>query len=327
MLCHAATRKKVFPGRSYLLPLCMLLMVLNACKGSLQGGGVAKDSSITGVKDSIHNSPVRIDTIDESGPDLKTSDGLPAWALNPKPLNISLIILPVSQGRLSLQIYSPAPRLLPFPVVLYFPGVKGIGSHLVSPGAIARQTRSVVVLVKYRIFNGQRYPVESTEAFTAYLWVIRNIALIRGDAKAIAVLGESFGGNLAIHVSIMARDRGYILPVHQILVYPLGIAKPGLWHVKNYSTFWMNPVNSADHLPLRLRGLEPSTIITNDQDPLHNDVMVLAARIRAAGNRVKTKNYSGMVISFFGIAPFHSEANNPQMYASFMLREVFGTTL
>lgn len=301
-----------------------MLILLDACKGSLQGGGlVVKDSSQSGVKDSIHTSPVKIDTLDESGPDMKTSDGLPAWAMNPKPLTIHLIILPVNQGRLFLQTYTPDSRLPRFPVVLYFPGAKGIGSHLVSPGALSRQTGSVVILVKYRIFNGQKYPVESPEAFMAYLWVIKNIAELRGDAKAIAVLGESFGGNLAIQVSIMARDRGYILPVHQVLVYPHPLVKADLWHLKSYSSFWMNTTHSSDHLPPLLSGLEPSTIITNDQEPLQNNVMVLASKMRAAGIPVNMKNYSGKVISFFGISPFDSQANNPQMYASFRLRGVF----
>lgn len=309
----------------FLFTLCMA-MLMHSCKGSLQGGGVVeKDSTRAAEKDSLRSSPVKTDSTDD--PEIRSSYGLPSWALNPKPLKINLVILPVSQGRLFIQTYSPGNSQLPFPVVLYFPGTRGLGSHLVSPGAIARQTGSVVILVKYRLLNGHRYPVENADAFAAYLWTIKNIASFRGDAKSIAVLGESFGGNLAISVSMMARDRGYILPVHQVLVYPLVAAKSGFWNVKKYSSLWTDTRPSVNHLPLKLRGLEPATIITNDQDPLRNDVMVLAAKMRAAGIRIKTKNYDGNVIRFFGIETFDQQANTPQVYASFRLREVFRKNL
>jgi len=49
----------------------------------------------------------------------------------------------------------------------------------------------------------------------------KNAASIKGDPKHIAVVGESAGGNLAAAVSMMARDKGMQLPIHEVLVYPI----------------------------------------------------------------------------------------------------------
>ena len=51
--------------------------------------------------------------------------------------------------------------------------------------------------------------------------MLENAQTFRGDPQKVAVMGESAGGNLAIGVSMMARDAGLPAPKHQVLVYPV----------------------------------------------------------------------------------------------------------
>ncbi len=57
--------------------------------------------------------------------------------------------------------------------------------------------------------------------FLAYQWTLSHAKELNGDASMVAVVGESAGGNLAASVSVMARERGVQMPVHQVLVYPI----------------------------------------------------------------------------------------------------------
>jgi acetyl esterase/lipase len=50
---------------------------------------------------------------------------------------------------------------------------------------------------------------------------VENAGSINGDPNRVAVAGESAGGNLAVAVALMARDRDVKLPVHVLSVYPI----------------------------------------------------------------------------------------------------------
>ncbi len=118
----------------------------------------------------------------------------------------------------------------------------------------------------------------------------------------IAVAGESAGGNLACNVSIMARDKGLPVPVHQLLVYPVanndmnsesyqkyGTAKPLSkplieWMVKHYLP---NMQASADPrislVKANLKGLPNTTIIAAEIDLLQTEGKLLADKLTDAG--------------------------------------------
>ena len=59
------------------------------------------------------------------------------------------------------------------------------------------------------------------DAYAAYKWVRDNAASLNINPAKIAVAGESAGGNRAAAVCILARERGYPLPIHELLVYPV----------------------------------------------------------------------------------------------------------
>ncbi len=118
-----------------------------------------------------------------------------------------------------------------------------------------------------------------------------NAARLNVDAARVAVGGESAGGNLATVTTLMARDRGGKLPVHQMLIYPItnyAFDTPSYREFVNAQPlntptmqwFWSyylrresdgaNPYAS----PLRaqsLRGLPAATVITAKVDPLRDE--------------------------------------------------------
>ncbi len=245
------------------------------------------------------------------------------------------------------RVYIPAGSG-PFPVVLYFHGggwvIADLRTYDASARAICNAAKAVVVAVQYRQAPEYRFPAAHADALGAYQWVLQNAGRYGGDAKRVAVVGESAGGNLAGAVCLMAKVEGLPLPVRQVLIYPVADtamntpsyrenaqAKPlnaamMRWFFSYYLAKpedYRNPlvalVKAAD-----LRGLPPATIITAQIDPLRSEGEAYAQRLRAAGVRVDLKEYPGVTHEFFGMGMLVAKAKDAEQTVGADLRASFG---
>jgi acetyl esterase len=254
--------------------------------------------------------------------------------------------IPVSGGNIHLRIYTPKAGKGPFPVIVYYHGggfvIANLDVYNASAQGLAEQTGAVVVSVAYRLAPEHKFPTAHNDSFAAYKWVTENAAAINGDPKKIAVAGESAGGNLAANVSIMARDKKIMVPVYEVLVYPIAQAdmntpsytayakahplnKPMMaWFTAKYVSAMSEAKDPRISLVnANLKGLPPTTIITAEIDPLNNDGMMLADKLKAAGVTVDSKNYTGVTHEFFGMAAVVPEAKDAQAYAAAQLKKAF----
>lgn len=168
-----------------------------------------------------------------------------------------------------------------------------------------------------------------------------------GDPLRIAFVGESAGGNLAINVSMMARDHNIAMPLHQVLIYPVAgvdmntpsyldnanakpLNKPMMdWFMQHVLA---NPSDKEDpRLDIigraNLRDLPRTTIITAEIDPLRSEGHMLAAKLEAAGVPVNLKDYEGAAHEFFGMAAVVEDAKDAQAVVATDLRSAFKTSL
>ncbi|SEA98366.1 alpha/beta hydrolase [Pedobacter hartonius] len=255
--------------------------------------------------------------------------------------------IPVKGGNIHLRIYTPKAGKGPFPVIVYYHGggfvIANIDVYNASAQGLAEQAGAIVVSVAYRLAPENKFPAAHNDSFAAYEWTLKNAAAINGDPKKIAVVGESAGGNLAANVSIMARDKKIMLPVHEVLVYPIAQAdmntksyiayakahplnKPMMaWFTEKYVNAMAEAKDPRISLVnANLKGLPPTTIITAEIDPLNTDGMMLADKLKAAGVTVDSKNYEGVTHEFFGMAAVVPEAKDAQAYAAEQLKKAFG---
>lgn len=77
-----------------------------------------------------------------------------------------------------------------------------------------------VVCTDYRLAPKYRFPVPAEDCFETYRWVLDNTAVLNIDPDKIIIAGDSAGGNLALAVTLMARDRGLRVPDAALLIYP-----------------------------------------------------------------------------------------------------------
>ena len=254
------------------------------------------------------------------------------------------IEIPVKGGTVHARTYTPQTGESAYPVIVYYHGggfvIANLDTYDASAKGLAEQVGAVVVSVEYRKGPEHKFPTAHEDAFAAYQWVLKNARSIKGDAKRIAVAGESAGGNLAANVSIMARNKQIQMPLHELLVYPIASndmnsasyiknaqAKPlnkamMAWFVKNYL-----PSSAAASDPrislvkANLKGLPPTTIITDEIDPLQTEGILLKDKMKAAGVDVSYKNYDGVTHEFFGMGAVVPEAKDAQAYASDNLKK------
>ena len=254
--------------------------------------------------------------------------------------------IPVSGGNIHIRIYTPKSGKDSYPVIVYYHGggfvIASIDVYDASARTLAEKVEAVVISVAYRMAPEHKFPIAHNDSFAAYQWVVKNAASIKGDPKKIAVAGESAGGNLAVNMAIMARDKGISMPLHILAVYPIANsdmntdsyqknanAKPlnkalMAWFTKHY----FNNISEAKDprmtlVKANLKGLPPTTIITAEYDPLQSDGMMLADKLKEAGVSVESKNFDGVTHEFFGMGAVVPQARDAQSFAVGKLKSAF----
>ena len=259
------------------------------------------------------------------------------------PLNCDTLTKTLMSG-VKARIYTPKGGTAPYPVIVYYHGggwvIATNDTYAASAQALCEQVGAMVVSVEYRKGPEHKFPAAHDDAFAAYQYVLKNAASMKGDPNKVAVVGESAGGSLACNVSIMARDKKVALPKYQVLVYPIAgsdtntpsylantetapLNKGGMeWFFKNYLR---TPADLKDPrinlVAANLKGLEPTTVIGADYDPLKSEGKILADKLTAAGVKTSYKLYEGTTHEFFGMAAVVPEAKDAQGVAVSALKD------
>ena len=268
----------------------------------------------------------------------------------PEPVgNVTNRTIPGAGGPIPIRIYTPK-GAGPFPVVVYYHGggwvIADLDTYDASPRALTNLANAVVVSAHYRQGPEHKFPAAHQDAFSAYRWILSNAKSLKGDPSRVALVGESAGGNLAAAVSIMARDSGVQMPVHQVLVYPIAgydvntpsyqenanakpLNKPMMqWFFENYlrsPADGKNPLIDLVHA--NVKGLPGTTVIAAQIDPLRSEGKELADRLKDEGVEVDYKSYEGAAHEFFGMGAVLDDAKEAQEEAAAGLKKGFeGTT-
>ncbi|WP_179414617.1 alpha/beta hydrolase [Mucilaginibacter sp. E4BP6] len=252
----------------------------------------------------------------------------------------------VTGGTIHLRIYTPKAGKGPFPIMLYFHAggfvVSGIDAYDATPNILAEQTHAIAISVGFRLAPEYKFPTALMDGFAAYKWALANASSINGDPQNIALTGESAGGNICVNLAIMARDKNIQMPKHILAIYPVAgtdtatdsyvkqaNAKPlskaaMIWFLKYY----INSKSDLNDPRLNLlianfNGLPPTTIITDELDPVQSEDIALANKMKAAGVTVDAENYDGVSHQFFGMGAVIPQAREAEAYAAKQLIKAF----
>ncbi|MCF6390185.1 alpha/beta hydrolase [Mycobacterium sp. MBM] len=154
-----------------------------------------------------------------------------------------------------------------------------------------------VASVDYRLAPRDPYPAALEDCYSALTWLARQPGV---DSSRIAIGGASAGGGLAAALALLARDRGEVTPIFQLLVYPMvddrpsgrpGLESPHyrLWSAKSDRLGWQAYLKGADRrvaVPARhedLSDLPAAWVGVGTVDPLYGQDVEYAHRLRDAG--------------------------------------------
>ena len=246
----------------------------------------------------------------------------------PQPQSIEDRIL---DGGIPVRIYRGTTA--PAPTIVFFHGggfVAGdLDTHERQARWLAVDIGAVVISVHYRRPPEARFPAAFEDAFSVTRWASNNIAVLGGLSGALGVAGDSAGGNLAAAVAIACRDAGIELAA-QLLVYPVTDCS-GLfldpqvndsypsraqnregyfltlavmqWFCKHYfaaASHGLDPRGSPMHCA-DLTGVAPAVLCTAQYDPLRDEGIAYAARLRRAAVPVFEHVGTGLIHGYFGM--------------------------
>jgi acetyl esterase len=230
--------------------------------------------------------------------------------------------VPGPRGAIPVRIYTHAGASVR-PLLVFFHGGGWVNGSRDSYDAVCRlltrESGCVVASVDYRRAPEHPAPEPFEDCYAATLWLARNGARFGTDTSRIAVGGDSAGGNLAAAVALKARDAGVPRIAFQMLVYPAVTHdetsesyesyKHGHFLTADRMTFYYNCFvpraelgESPYVLPARaetLRDLPPALIVLAECDPLRDQGLAYAERLRADGVPVTVRVYEGMIHAFF----------------------------
>ena len=244
------------------------------------------------------------------------------------------------------RLYAPSAGKLP--LLVYFHGggfvIGSIASHDILCRELARLAGCAVVSVDYRLAPEYRFPTAFDDAWDAFQWLARNGESLGLDPSRLAVGGDSAGGTLAAVCAIMARDAGIALRL-QLLFYPgtagdqsaeshrkfahgLVLEKP---HIDWFFDQFIAPEQRGDwrFAPLDaddVEGVAPAWFGLAECDPIVDDSIAYADKLRWAGVPVQLEIYRGVTHEFIKMGRAIREARQAHADAARALAQAFGTT-
>ncbi|GGQ11544.1 alpha/beta hydrolase [Streptosporangium pseudovulgare] len=128
-------------------------------------------------------------------------------------------------GSVRARVVKPAGATGTLPVIIYIHGAGRVFGNAHTHDRLVRElavgANAAVVFPEYDLSPEARYPVAIEQNYTVARWVVTEGATKHLDATRIAVAGDSVGGNMSAALTLMAKERGDVPLVQQVLFHPV----------------------------------------------------------------------------------------------------------
>jgi acetyl esterase len=190
----------------------------------------------------------------------------------------------------------------------------------------AKTFGAIVFAVDYRVAPEHRFPAAVNDSYNAFKWIAQHGSKWGGDTSRIALLGNSAGANLVAVIAQKAKKEGisHKIKVHIMNGLPIDLRPKNMetsvsyqqnakgyfqtkddcyFAVETYAPGQYNNPEVSPILTKNLKGLPPAVIINAEFDPLRDDGILYAAKLRKAGVKVWDKCFAGQIHCLIGLQP------------------------
>ncbi|MEV7198100.1 alpha/beta hydrolase [Streptomyces sp. NPDC093510] len=227
-------------------------------------------------------------------------------------------------GGVRTRVVKPAGAQGTLPVILYIHGAGWVFGNAHTHDRLVRElavgAHAAVVFPEYDLSPEARYPVAVEQNYAVARWIVKEGSSKGLDGARLAVVGDSVGGNMTAALTLMAKQRGDVPLVQQVLFYPVTDASFDTDSYHQFATgyflrrdgmqwFWdQYTTDGAERAqitasPLRasteqLAGLPPALVITGEADVLRDEGEAYANKLREAGVPVTAVRFQGIIHDF-----------------------------
>ncbi|WP_066406610.1 alpha/beta hydrolase [Flavisolibacter tropicus] len=190
----------------------------------------------------------------------------------------------------------------------------------------AKTYGAIVFAVDYRVAPEHKFPAAVNDSYNAFKWIAGHGSELGGDTSRIALMGNSAGANLVAVIAQKAKKEGISskIKLHVMNGLPVDCSPKNMETSVSYQenatgyfqtkaacyfaieTYAPGQYTNPEVSPIlteNLQGLPPAVIINAEFDPLRDDGILYAAKLRKAGVKVWDKCFAGQIHCLIGLQP------------------------
>lgn len=188
--------------------------------------------------------------------------------------------------------------------------------------------RATVFIPQYRLAPEHPYPAALDDGYELLNWIYEHASALNIDSTKIIVGGGSAGGNLALAITLKARDEkgpkiAAILPLYPMLdarerPFHKKFTSPAIWNAEKNKRSWQAYLPDAETIPhyaspfyANVEGLPPVYTFIGTHDLFYEEVCEFADKLQQAHVTVQFDIYKGCIHGFdLEEIPIAREAKN-----------------
>ncbi|OSZ79696.1 hypothetical protein CAP36_00045 [Chitinophagaceae bacterium IBVUCB2] len=225
----------------------------------------------------------------------------------------------------------------------FLPLLKGLEHSLWQE---AKTFGAIVFAIDYRVAPENKFPAAVNDSYNAFKWIAEHGNEFGGDTSRITLIGNSAGANLVAVITQKAKKDKIsnkiklqvlnglpadLSPKNMETAISYQENAKGYWQTKAacylalelYAPGQYNHPEVSPLLTEDLIGLPPAVIINAEFDPLRDDGILYAAKLRKNGVKVWDKCFAGQIHMLVGLPPDALELKEYETMVKMAMKESF----